>query len=348
MTPERWRAVTHGEARDLRAWLWRRLLWWLRGPYALGVWWRNRRFDRGRGVVHVPVPVLSVGNVTVGGTGKTPCVEYLAALVSELGLQVAILSRGYGSTSGTNDEAMLLEENVPHVPHLQGPDRVQMAGIALAELESEAFVLDDGFQHRRLARHWDLVLVDASDPWAGNYLLPRGGLREPKKNLRRAHAVLLTRCDSVSAEALAALEAEVRQLAPKALIAHAVHAPRELLNGTTTEAVDALRGRTVAAFCGIGNPAAFRRTLDALGAVVHAWRTYPDHHAYTRSDVDELTAWAKSMPADVWLVTTQKDWVKLRIAELGQHSLWAVRIGMDIVHGREALEQAVVQVAQQA
>src|SRR5262249_5942270 len=142
-----------------------------------------------------PVPVVSVGNLTVGGTGKTPCVEYVARFYRQLDRRAAILSRGYGSAGGHNDEALLLEENLPDVPHLQGADRVALAAAAVEELESEVLILDDGFQHRRLVRDLDVVLVDASNPWGYGYLLPRGLLREPKSSLRRASVVLLTRCD---------------------------------------------------------------------------------------------------------------------------------------------------------
>src|SRR5437870_5928929 len=139
--------------------------------------WNERR--------RAPVPVVSVGNLTVGGTGKTPCVEHVARFYRSRGLRVAVLSRGYGAAAGRNDEAMVLEENLPDVPHLQGPDRAALAFTAVEELESEVLVLDDGFQHRRLARDLDLVLVDATDPWGQGYLFPRGLLRESPASLRR-------------------------------------------------------------------------------------------------------------------------------------------------------------------
>src|SRR5262245_12493692 len=153
---------------------------------------RNWLYDRGWKRTHrAAVPVVSVGNLTVGGTGKTPCVEFVARWFRERDRRVAILSRGYGSTGGANDEAMVLEENLPDVPHLQGADRVALAAAAVEELESEVLVLDDGFQHRRLARDLDLVLVDATNPWGHGAVLPRGLLREPASGLRRAGAVLL-------------------------------------------------------------------------------------------------------------------------------------------------------------
>src|SRR4029077_10261881 len=140
---------------------------------------RNLAFDHGwKTSVKVGVPVVSVGNLTLGGTGKTQCVEYLAKLFRGNDLQVAILSRGYGMDRGPNDEALVLEENCPDVPHLQGPDRATLAQTAIEELESDLLILDDGFQHRRLHRDLDIVLIDATCPWGLGYLFPRGLLRE--------------------------------------------------------------------------------------------------------------------------------------------------------------------------
>jgi tetraacyldisaccharide 4'-kinase len=345
VSPERWRAVVRGDARDSSAAVLRRFLWAARLPYAAGVWWRNRRFDRGREIHRAGVPVISIGNLTVGGTGKTPCVEYVARLLRGHEYQVAVLSRGYGSEGGRNDEAMVLEENLPDVPHYQGRDRVALARTAVEESESEVLVLDDGFQHRRLARDLDVVLIDATDPWASGYLLPRGGLREPERNLRRAGFVVLTRCDAVDEAAVAGLEGEVRQIAPDMPVARTIHAPTELWNGHDRLDVKGLAGKSVGAFCGIGNPAGFRRTLADLGADVRAFREYPDHHPYSRNDVDELREWATTLPVESWLVTTQKDWVKLRVTELGGRPLWAVRVGLEFVAGKDLFDRAVLAAA---
>lgn len=347
LTPERWRAVVRGEARDPSAVVLRRLLWAGRLPYAAGVWWRNRRFDRGRNVQRAAVPVISIGNLTVGGTGKTPCVEYVARLLREHDCRVALLSRGYGAEAGRNDEAMVLEENLPDVPHYQGRDRVGLARTAVEESESEVLVLDDGFQHRRLARDLDVVLIDAIDPWGAGYLLPRGGLREPKGNLCRAGFVVLTRCDAVDEATIGRIEDAVRRVAADVPVARSIHAPLELLNGPDRADVESLRLKPVGAFCGIGNPAGFRRTLAGLGADVRAFREYPDHHPYSRQDVDDLRQWASTLPAKAWVVTTQKDWVKLRTVELGGWPVWAVRVGLEFVAGKDRFDRAVLAAAGQ-
>ncbi|MCS6866971.1 MAG: tetraacyldisaccharide 4'-kinase [Gemmataceae bacterium] len=309
------------------------------GPYALGVRLRNWLYDRGWKRVHTAlVPVVSIGNLSVGGTGKTPCVEWVARFYRQRDLRVAIISRGYKAENGRNDEAMVLEDNLPDVPHLQNPDRVAAAEMAVAELESELLILDDGFQHRRLHRDIDLVLIDATRPPQRDHLFPWGTLREPVSSLRRASAFILTRCDQAAAEDVAALAAWLRSSWPEIPIATSEHRPRALIGAAGAEQPPSwLAGKTVAAFCGIGHPAAFQATLAAWGAKVVAFRRYPDHHRYRRADVDDLTVWAAAQPADAVIVTTQKDWVKLRVAAFAQRPLWAVQIGLHMRSGEEAL-----------
>jgi tetraacyldisaccharide 4'-kinase len=306
-------------------------------PYGVGVWWRNRAFDRGRRAVHrAPVPVVSVGNLTLGGTGKTPCVEWIARFFRERGVQVAIISRGYGSEQGRNDEAMVLEANLPDVPHYQGADRAALAETAVEESESELLVLDDGFQHRRLHRDLDVVLIDATCPPACDHLFPRGTLREPARGLRRAGAILLTRCDQVSPGEVDAIRAWLAARWPQTPVATTEHRPVALVGANgVSEPVTALEGKPVGAFCGIGNPAAFRRTLEALGATVAAFRAFPDHHVYELADVEDLQRWAGTLPAGAVVATTQKDWVKLRVPDLAGRPLRAVRIGLHFRDGEE-------------
>jgi tetraacyldisaccharide 4'-kinase len=300
---------------------------------------RNAAYSRGwKKTVRAAVPVVSVGNLTVGGTGKTPCVEYVARYLSDRDRRVCILSRGYGADSGMNDESLLLSDNLPDVPHLQGADRAALAAVAVEELQSEVLVLDDGFQHRRLARDLDLVLIDATRPFGYGHLLPRGLLREPPSSLRRAGAVILTRCDQVGEGDLQKVRDRVARLAPGVAVAESVHRPVALVNGAgeTTEP-SILPYRPAAAFCGVGNPQAFRRTLEGLGCVVNEFRTYPDHHAYSRRDVEELRAWGRSLPEEAVVVTTQKDMVKLRLSELAGRPLWALRVGLAFTSGEGSL-----------
>jgi tetraacyldisaccharide 4'-kinase len=309
-------------------------------PYGLAVRLRNAAYERGWLTSEcVPVPVVSVGNLTAGGTGKTPCVEYVARFYRNLDRRVAILSRGYGGAGGCNDEAQVLEENLPGVPHLQGADRVALARTAFAKLESEVLVLDDGFQHRRLGRDVDVVLIDATAPWGHGYLLPRGLLREPPSSLRRADVVVLTRCDQVQAEQRERLRRALSRIAPHKPLVETTHRPVELSNcDGENAALELLRDGPAAAFCGIGNPEAFRRSLLSLGARLQDFRSYPDHHAYGRGDVEELRRWAGSLPAGTLIVTTQKDVVKLRLSRLGERPMWWLRIRLCVESGQDALD----------
>ncbi len=340
MDEARFRALVSGRSRGPGPALLRGGLWLASLPYGLAVRLRNGMYERGWKERHkAPVPVVSVGNLTVGGTGKTPCVEHVARFYRGRGLRVAVLSRGYGAGGGRNDEAMVLEENLPDVPHLQGPDRAALATAAVEELESEVLVLDDGFQHRRLSRDLDLVLIDATNPWGHGHLLPRGLLREPPSSLRRAGAVVLTRCDQVGRAERGGLRTVVGRLAPGVPIAETTHRPVALGNGARTADLDTLRGRPVAAFCGIGNPEAFRRTLTDVGAEVVAFRTFPDHHPYARADVDDLRAWARQQATDCVVVTTQKDLVKLRLSDLGGRELWALRVALHVEVGQNEFDR---------
>ena len=338
-----YRALTSGESRGVLAGLQRLGLWLLSIPYRLGVRVRNRLFDIGwKKSVKVAVPVVSVGNLTLGGTGKTPCVEYIASFYRQHDVRPVILSRGYGASGGRNDEALVLEENLPDVPHLLGPDRATLAQTAIEELECELIILDDGFQHRRLKRDLDVVLIDCTNPWGHGYLFPRGWLREPIGNLRRAGIVLLTRCDQVKPADRERIIERVRRVQPNCPIVETSHRPMELVNaGNDSKSVEHVADKTVAAFCGLGNPSGFRRTLEDLGATLADFRTYPDHHAYTRADVDSLRAWARQQATDCLIVTSQKDLVKLRLDRLDSRELWALRIQLHVESGQEALESAL-------
>lgn len=316
--------------------------------YGLGVGLRNAGYDRGRGVDRAEVPVVAVGNITAGGTGKTPMVEHVCRRFRERGLRVAILSRGYGATGGLNDEGLVLDANLPDVPHFQDPDRVALARIAVEESESQVLVLDDGFQHRRLARDLDVVLLDALDPFGLGHLLPRGLLREPVRSLRRAGVVVLSRADLVSEGERSAIRSRAERAAGPLRWAEARHAPRDLLDAEGgSEPLDRVRGAPVVAFCGLGNPEGFRRTVLGLGADLVDFRTFPDHHPYTRADVDDLLRWARGRGASLAL-TTQKDSVKLRLPNLGPVPLRAVRIGLELVGGAEVLEESLGRIAEMA
>jgi tetraacyldisaccharide 4'-kinase len=337
-------ALIRGERRGPIAVIARVGLWLARWPYGVGVWYRNWRYDaRPERAIRVPVPVVCVGNLTLGGTGKTVVAEYVSRFYADAGQSVALLSRGYGATNnGPNDEAMLLEENLPDVPHLQGADRAALANTAIEELECDILVLDDGFQHRRLHRDLNIVLIDLSRPLADEYLFPRGLLREPVSSLKRADFVLFTRCDEVSDEDVQRQVSWITGRFPNLSTAQTIHKPMELIGPDRLRAdLSELAGKSVACFCGIGNPSSFERKLAACGATVISRRIYPDHHPYLRADVEELRNWATTQPPGTLIITTQKDWVKLRIGELGGRQLWALRVGLGFEAGEPEFQQTL-------
>jgi tetraacyldisaccharide 4'-kinase len=335
--------LIRGQARGPVAMSARGLLGLAASGYRLGVAVRNRAFDQGWKAIHrVPVPVVAVGNLTLGGTGKTPMVEWVARWYRTRGVRVTILSRGYGQAEGINDEGRVLEENLPDVPHLQDPDRVLSAWIAVDELETELIVLDDGFQHRRLGRDLNLVLLDALDPFGLGRLFPRGLLREPIPSLRRAGVVVLSRADLVDESTRCAIRAEAERRAGPLSWAEARHGPRDLINAEGhASPLDRLPDLPIAAFCGIGNPDGFRRTLEQMGVAPVGFRTFPDHHAYSGRDVAELAGWVGNLKAGLAL-TTQKDLVKLRTTTLGAVPLCALRIGLDVLSGVSVLDEALM------
>ncbi len=312
-------------------------------PYSAVVGLRNFRYDQHWAeIVRVGVPVISVGNLTLGGTGKTPFVKWMAKHCRQRDLRVAILSRGYGAAEGEkNDEAMELEQALPGVPHLQSKDRVAIARRAREQYRSQVLVLDDGFQHRRLARDLDIVLLDATQPFGFGYLFPRGTLREPATSLARADVVCLSRANQVSANERTRIRGEVQRLAPQAVWCEAIHAPSQLINSEAeTLPIEQLGEAKVMAFCGIGNPAAFRGTLEAAGAQVAEWREFPDHHRYTVEEIAEMGRAAQGAGLER-IVCTHKDLVKIDHRAVAGVPLWAVTVELELLVGETEVASAL-------
>jgi tetraacyldisaccharide 4'-kinase len=348
LDPGKFRDLVSGRRRGLAAATLRALLRAAEVPYTFVVNRRNDQFDAGRREIRrVNVPVVSVGNLTLGGTGKTPMVKWLARWFGERGYRVAIVSRGYGAAEGkANDEAMELHQSLPGVPHVQNPNRFVAATRAIEEFHADVIVLDDGFQHRRLARDRDIVLLDALEPFGFDHVFPRGTLREPVNGLSRAHFVCLSRADSISADERASIRRRVAQISPHAAWAELTHAPSLLINSASaTQPLETLVGRRVAAFCGIGNPAGFQHTLAAAGCEVFAWHVFPDHHAYTAADVKLLNKEFGHEQIDL-IVCTHKDLVKLNRAEINGVPLWAITVEMRFLSGQQPFEQALEKIGQ--
>lgn len=343
------RALVSGQLRGPRPALMRLGLSCVAIGYGLAVRLRSLGFRWGLPrIQRVDVPVISIGNITTGGTGKTPFAAYVAQWFRQQDLRVAFLSRGYGADPGAvNDEALVLNQLCPDVPHLQNPDRVASARIAIEELESQLLILDDGFQHRRLGRDLDIVLIDATNPWGYGALLPRGLLREPLRGLRRAQLVVITRTDDVDANQLLAIRQRLEQIRGTSECVEISFPATRLINSNgETADWSSLTTDRVAAFCGIGNPTAFRNLLSRQGIVIaeQSFRVFPDHHRYTREDVDQLRACLEGMGSPV-VLTTQKDLVKLELTALGKSPLWAVEIGTEIHSGRDLMDRHLTEIA---
>ncbi len=304
---------------------------------------RSRGYARGwLPSERLEAPVISVGNLSAGGTGKTPFVAFLARKLSERGWRPGILSRGYGApvgTGGENDEGRWLGRALPGIPRRQEADRVA-GGRALLEAGVDLVLLDDGFQHRRLARDLDFVLVDATRPWGlprprgggepVRACLPRGLLREPPSALARAHAVVLTRADLIAPPEREHLRAELESLAPGRAHLAAAHRPAAVLAPSGERLAPAvLAGRTVDLVSALGNPEAFQTTVERLGAVVARHRIFPDHHRYRSGDLADLG------PDGRWLLTSEKDAVKLGDMGLALHVL---SIELELLEGSSVLE----------
>lgn len=262
-------------------------------------------------------PVISVGNITAGGTGKTPLVEWIAKTVAGTGKKVCILTRGYrrdnpqqqvvvsdGTTilatpAESGDEPYLLATNLlGSAAVISNADRTSAGRYAIEALDTDCFVLDDGFQHLRLARDLNIVTIDATNPWGGGRVLPHGFLREPLSGLIRADCVVLTRCDQ--AANLDELRAEIQAL---------IRGP--MFDSSMRAVTAPVTFGPVAAFCGVGNPGSFFAQLRKHGYQLAIEKAFTDHHSYTQRDVDELVAAATRAGAK-GLVTTAKDAVKLR------------------------------------
>ena len=357
LSAEQFKAIVSGDRRGIVAGLCRTIFQLAEWPYTWAVNYRNRAYDNGRSETHrVAAPVICVGNLTLGGTGKTPMVHYIARWLRDQGIRVAIVSRGYGAENERqNDEARELYAKLPDVPHIQNADRVAACRLAIDELEMQVIVLDDGFQHRRLERDLDIVLLDALEPYGFDHVFPRGTLREPLVGLARADVVVLSRADLVDEPRRTEIRDRLQPLAPRAFWIEVSHQPTKLIRdvadatsvevGTTQESSfdrlqQQLREKNVAAFCGIGNPSGFQRTLEQCGAKIVAFRAFADHHAYSRDDIESIKNWIADHQPDL-VICTHKDLVKIEIDELAGVPLRALAVEMKIEAGEQQLHQAL-------
>lgn len=345
--------VVTGDERGAGSWVIRALLWPLSAVYALGLTVYLGLYRVGIRRRHrLPALVISVGNLTFGGTGKTPVVQSLCRILTSAGCSVVVLSRGHGGTAKgcllvsdgesvlcdsrqSGDEPMLLARTLPGVPVIVGKDRRRTGELACEKFSPDVIVLDDGLQYWQLHRDMDIVILNTAKPFGSGFVMPMGDLREPPGALRRAGIVLLGNSRAVEPGELARLRKRVRALSPGAGCFPCRHVPVCLHRVSTGEKVEVnwLRRRTVAAFCGIGRPAAFIDMLESLGAYVARSVVYPDHHAYTDSDLAAVAAEARACGAEA-IITTAKD-----LARLGNNpalsDLYTLEIEMEIGDGSD-------------
>ncbi|MFQ5882154.1 MAG: tetraacyldisaccharide 4'-kinase [Candidatus Methylomirabilales bacterium] len=331
-----------------------RLASWI---YGLGVVGRFSLYRIGVLRQHrLSTQVISVGNLTAGGTGKTPFVILLVQEVKQRGLQTAVVVRGYGGrregrtvvvSDGetirmgypeVGDEALLLARKLPGVPVLMAADRVRGCEVAVREFGAEVVLLDDGFQHLRVERNLDILLLEQENPFGYGYLLPRGLLREPVGGLRRADLFVITRAGS-SGESVDSL-GPLRQARPVPIL-EAVYTPTGFTNLTTGEAVtaDLLRDQKLIAFCGIANPPGFERTLGSLGVFPKRYLIFADHHPYEVSDLREIAQSMGEAGATVSL-TTEKDAIRLERL-LPPFPVVMLRVKLTLTAGREELKRCL-------
>ncbi len=317
--------------------------------------------------------VLSVGNLTVGGTGKTPVVEAFARELLKRGRKVAVLSRGYRrdrpspgqqlidritfrdrrrpppvvsdgkrlllDSARGGDEPYMLAINLPEAAVIVGKDRVKSGLYAIRKLGCDTLILDDGFQYLRLKHRRDIVLVDRTNPFGNGRLLPRGILREPIKSIRRAHFIFITKSNGDGA---ADLKRRLRELNPEAEISECCHRPRYLQDVYTGKQypLDDLKELDIAAVSGIAAPKGFEEELERLGARVLYHKRYADHHRYTQQEILDVINTGLRLGARA-ILTTEKDAVRFPLIERRDLPVWFLRVEIEMLSGAEAFHEWV-------
>jgi tetraacyldisaccharide 4'-kinase len=288
---------------------------------------RNGLYDRRMLPSHrLPRPAVSIGNLTTGGTGKTPLVCWLAAAAQAMGRKPAVLMRGYKSNQGSSDEQREIEQFVPGTVVIANPDRVRAAAMALEKSpEIDLFILDDAMQHRRAARDVEIVLISAVCPWGLGHVLPRGLLRESPAGLRRADAIVLTHAGEVGKQRLDEIQTTVRRYNSRSPLFLADHALVGLLSADEVEEpMTALADKPYLVACGIGDPESFAASLARHGGVCVGRRFFPDHHHFTDADVIGLRRAAAQASAAA-IIVTEKDWMKIRHLPAAQEAAGILR-----------------------
>lgn len=282
----------------------------------------------------ISAKVVSVGNITWGGTGKTPVVAFIAELVTRKSRRASILIRGYG-----NDESELLPKLTSNVLVLTGKDRVKTGVEAIENHLSDTVILDDGFQYRRLKRDLDIVCLDAVKPFGNGWVIPAGILREGLGSLKRADVFLITKSDLVSdKDKLERLEKKLKSINSGAVIAKAIHRPLyfyKILDGEKVN-IGTLQNRELALVSAIGSPGCFEKTILRLGLKVNKHFVFRDHHLYVKDDMDKVNDYCNKNNIDT-VISTEKDAVKLKNLKFTAYSLQllALKVRLEIIENEE-------------
>ncbi|MEK6682728.1 MAG: tetraacyldisaccharide 4'-kinase [Nitrospirota bacterium] len=302
--------------------------------------------------------VISIGNITVGGTGKTPMVIAVAEVLAKNGKKVAVLSRGYKSIEegklkivsdekeikldpeSAGDEPYLIAERLKGVPVITCPDRYESGKYAIENFGADAIILDDGFQNLAVKKDIDILLIDAINPFGNNHLLPRGVLREPLSAFKRADIIIITKADYP--ENISDIICTVRLYNAHAPIFKASYRPSGLINLATGKeiGVGELNNKSVSIFSGIANPLSFSYLIKNAGAKIIGEFVFNDHHSYTKVNIDKIVGSAGKDVA--MIITTEKDAVKIREFIKEDINIWAIRVDIDILDNRNELERLVL------
>ncbi len=328
-------------------------------PYRLIITFRNWLYDKKIfAVVRLSCPVISVGNITAGGTGKTPCVIMLAQMLQSHGFQPAILSRGYGGkntksvnivSDGKNilldsktagDEPFLMAQSLRSIPIIVGPQRIKTGVTAINRFGANVLICDDAMQHRQIFRDINLVLLDSQDPLSNGHVLPRGKLREPVAGLKRASALMLTRTDETPKTDN--INNKLTQIG-NIPIFMSIHKLKDVIKGDYNDKwpISNLAGKKVCAFCGIANPDSFKKSLLAAQAQILSWDTFPDHHNYSQADLEIIKKKFYNYDADL-IITTQKDGMRLQNFADFLSLIYILRIEMEITPSQELFDNFIL------
>jgi len=313
--------------------------------YGLGVFC-HRNFYRFRKAYKAPKPVISIGNITVGGVGKTPIVIWLVRNLLNKGFKAVILIRGYmPQVTETSDEVDMLNEQIPYTPVLAGADRISNIRKSVDFLPVDVYIMDDAFQHWPIHRDLNVVAIDAVNPFGNEYLLPAGILREPLSSLKRADVFILTKTDGSSH--LQTLLSKLKRINPKALIVESRYKSSSAVDvfDAQTMPEDFLKEKHVVGFCGIGEPLSFESSLKNSGAKIAKLFVYMDHHIYKKDDIQRMVESCRAQDAQV-LVTTHKDAVKLRAFkdQLADIRLIYIPVQLEITKGADEFLQKVISI----